>query len=394
MKTILRKTGQFFVKSDNILWILSLIAFIYSVVLLNSIQRATDYVLTSTQIIAILLGFIIAIIITIIDYKYYIKIWWAFAALSVLLIISIFIFGVKVEGTDDKAWIFIGSVSFQPSELLKVFFIITFSKHLQFLIEKDYLKNIFGILSLVVHTSIPIIALHLSGEDGTAIIFVFLFIVMTFIAGVQARYFVIFFVALAASAPLLWNFVLSEEHKNRIMAIFNLSNNTMMDYGWQQYQGKVSIASGGLNGTGLGKGPRVESLIVPEQANDFIFTAAGEELGFIGCVLILIILLLIMIRIIIVGIKSRDITGKIICFGVFSMIASQTIINIGMVLGLLPVIGITLPFFSSGGTSVLSVLFSIGFVESVYYHKDETEANKGVILADKYKFMRNIHNEY
>ena len=134
--------------------------------------------------------------------------------------------------------------------------------------------------------------------------------------------------------------------------IFDIDGNAMKNYGWQQYQGKVSVASGGLSGTGLGNGARVASGIVPEQENDFIFTVAGEELGFIGCVLLIFILLLICVKLAMNAMSARDYLGRMICVGVFAMISVQTIINVGMVLGLTPVIGIPLPFFSYGGSSL------------------------------------------
>jgi len=192
---------------------------------------------------------------------------------------------------------------------------------------------------------------------------------------------------LAAGIPIFWNYFLNDEHKNRFTAIFDIDGNAMKTYGWQQYQGKVSVASGGLSGSGLGNGARVASGIVPEQENDFIFTVAGEELGFIGCLLLLFILLAICVKIIIDGMSARDYLGKMICIGVFSMIGVQTIINVGMVLGLLPVVGITLPFFSSGGTSLLSVLTGIGLVQSVYYHKDVSESPQGRLKNNRYKYL-------
>jgi rod shape determining protein RodA len=161
---------------------------------------------------------------------------------------------------------------------------------------------------------------------------------------------------------------MNDEHRNRIIALFDLDGNALSGYGWQQYQGKVSIASGGLTGSGLGQGTRVQNNIVPEQQNDFIFTVAGEEVGFVGCVLLFLILILLMTKIIMIALKCKDKTGACICYGLFAMLAAQCIINLGMVLGFLPVIGITLPFFSQGGTSAMSMFFGVGLVQSVYLH--------------------------
>ena len=164
---------------------------------------------------------------------------------------------------------------------------------------------------------------------------------------------------------------MNDEHRNRILALFDIDGNAATDYGWQQFQGKMSIAGGGLSGSGLFHGQRVEYGIVPEQENDFIFTVAGEELGFIGCVALLAILLGIIIKVILNAKRCTDPRGKSVCAGVFAAIASQSIINLGMVLSFFPVIGITLPLFSSGGTSALSTLICIGLVQSVRYHETD-----------------------
>ena len=394
MKSLIAKIKNYFIKTDILLWVLSITALVFSIVLINSMQRATDYNYIHTQIIAVIIGIISAIIISCINYNYLTKIWPVFMALSIGLLIAVFIFGRRVSGADDTAWIKIGPVTFQPSEFVKVFFVITFAKHLDYLRENDKLKSIIGFITLVIHMLIPAAIIHIQGEDGTVLVFLFMFIIMMFLGEVQLKYFLIMLLVIAAAVPIAWNYFLGEEQKNRFLALFDLEGSSMMDYGWQQYQGKVSIASGGLNGTGLGQGERVASYIVPEQENDFIFTVAGEELGFLGCIAILGILLAIMIRIILDANKAKDYQGKMICIGVFSIIATQSIINIGMVLGLMPVVGITLPFFSSGGTSVISIMMCIGLVQSVYMHKDYIDESNGVLRDNKYKFMPNKNNVY
>ncbi len=360
---------DFFKKTDIILWIFTLIAVVYSLLLISSMQRSGDYNFFRTQLIAVVIGFISAIIISLADYRYIIKKWYFAAGISLILSLLVFIFGIQVAGTDDTAWLQLpGGFTIQPSEFIKVCFIITFSKHLSFLNEKNMIHTFTGVISLTIHAIIPIAIIHLQGDDGTALIFGFIFLIMSFVAGVQLRYFAILGGLLTLGVPILWNFFMNDEHRNRILALFDLDGNSTTNYGWQQYQGKVSIASGELHGSGLYNGSRVEYGIVPEQENDFIFTVAGEELGFIGCVLLMLVIFGIIIKIILNAKNSNDTQGKFICCGVFAMIASQTIINIGMVLGFLPVIGITLPLFSSGGSSALSTLICIGLVQSVCYH--------------------------
>lgn len=361
--------ADYFKRCDIFLWLLTFASVIYSLLLISSMQRSGDYNFIKTQSIAVVLGIVIAIVISVADYRYIISKWQFSVVIAVILAGLVFAFGIQVAGTDDTAWIKIpGGFTIQPSEFIKICFIITFTKHLSYLKEKQLITNFLGVLSLGLHALFPIVIIHLQGDDGTVLIFALIFLVMTFTAGVQLRYFAILGGALLTGIPIIWNFFLNNEHRNRVLALFDIDGNAMTNYGWQQYQGKVSISSGRLEGSGLFQGPRVEYGIVPEQENDFIFTVAGEELGFIGCVILLLILFLIIFRIAVAAKNCTDIQGKFLCCGIFAMIASQSIVNIGMVLGFFPVIGITLPLFSSGGSSALSTLICLGLVQSVQNH--------------------------
>lgn len=368
MSKISHSILDYFKKSDIVLWILTVLAIIYSLMLIASMQRSGEYNFLRTQIIAVSLGLVAAIVISAADYKYIIKKWYFAAIIAFILAGLVFAFGIQVAGTDDTAWIQIGSFTIQPSEFIKICFIITFTKHITYLDEKDMLKSFVGVITLVIHALIPMLVIHLQGDDGTVLVFALIFLFMSFIAGVQLRYFAILGGVLLASIPLIWNLFMNDEHRNRFWALFDIDGNAMTTYGWQQYQGKVSISSGELVGKGLFSGPRVEHGIVPEQENDFIFTVAGEELGFIGCIVLLLILLFIIIKILFNAKSTKDFSGKLLCSGVFAIISSQTIINVGMVLGFFPVIGITLPLFSAGGTSALSTLICLGLVQSVHTH--------------------------
>ncbi len=369
IKNLINTVRDYFKNSDKILWLLTISATAYSFLLIFSLQRATESNYLKSQFFAVLIGILGAVLFSVIDYNNILKYWYLSALAGILMAVSVFIFGITVSGTDDTAWISLpGGITFQPSELIKICFIITFSKHLEYLAEKNMLKNIKGVLFLLIHAMIPVAIIHIQGDDGSALIFLMMFAVMCFTAGVQLRYFIIAICACLAFIPFIWTYVMNDEHRSRIMALFDLDGNALSDYGWQQYQGKVSIASGGLTGSGLRNGTRVQNNIVPEQQNDFIFTVAGEELGFIGCMLLILILILLMIKIILIARKSQDIAGSSICYGLFAILSAQTLLNLGMVLGFLPVIGITLPFFSQGGTSAMSMFFGVGLVQSVYLH--------------------------
>ncbi|MBQ3691743.1 MAG: FtsW/RodA/SpoVE family cell cycle protein, partial [Clostridia bacterium] len=213
--------------------------------------------------------------------------------------------------------------------------------------------------------------IHFQGDDGSALIFALMFIIMTFAAGVQIRYYVLSVLAIAMAAPFVWTSVMNDDQRSRILVLLNLDENPKSVYGWQQYQGKLSIAAGGYKGEGLFKGQRVGYGIVPEQENDFIFTVAGEELGFIGCCLILALFLVMLLRIFYKSASARDEFGQNLCIGVFSLILSQVTVNIGMVLGFLPVVGVTLPFFSAGGTSLMMLMLCMGIIQSVHIYSSE-----------------------
>ena len=158
----------------------------------------------------------------------------------------------------------------------------------------------------------------------------------------------------------------------RFVAVYNLDDpDVAINEGYQQYQGRISIGSGGLFGTGIFEGPRVESNVVTFQHSDFIFSVAGEELGFLGCVLILLSLLALMGRIVYIAMRAKDDMGRDICMGFLGLIAIQTISNIGMCLALLPAMGVTLPFYSAGGSSLICLYLGLGLVQSVYMRKDD-----------------------
>lgn len=361
--------ADYFKRTDKLLWLITLTASIYGCILIASQQRSGDVNFLRSQLMAVGIGYIAAVIISLMDYNFIAKCWWLIGGVALALTVAVFFIGIQIAGTDDVGWILLpGGLTFQPSELTKICFIVTFSKHLSYLAEKDKLHSFIGVITLLIHAGIPIGLIHMQGDDGAALVFVFMFFIMTFAAGVQLRYFIALFVAIIAAAPFLWTRIMNSDQQNRLLILFSNDDEMLQTYGWQQYQGKVSIASGGITGKGLFEGPRVEKNMVPYQENDFIFTVAGEELGFIGCIAILLIFVLMIFKTLRTSRESCNLLGKNICIGFFSLIITQVVINLGMVLGLLPVVGITLPFFSSGGSSAACLYLGIGLVQSVHMH--------------------------
>lgn len=361
--------GDYLKRTDKTFWLLILTASVYGCLLIASQQREGGGNYLRTQIMAVVIGYAAAVVISLIDYNFIAKCWWLIGGVALALTFAVFYIGIQVAGTDDVGWIRLpGNLTFQPSELTKICFIVTFSKHIAFLTERGRLHSLIGVISLVIHAAVPILLIHMQGDDGAALVFGCMFLIMTFAAGVQLRYFVILLIGAAAAVPFLWTRVMNSDQQNRLAVLFNNNDEMLRTYGWQQYQGKISIATGGLTGKGLFQGPRVAKEMVPYQENDFIFTVAGEELGFIGCAAILLLFVIMLIRLLRMAANAENMLGKSICIGFFALIGVQVIINLGMVLGLLPVVGITLPFFSSGGSSAACLYLGVGLVESVYMH--------------------------
>ena len=366
---------DFFRKTDAWLWLSTLAAMGCSFLLIASMQRSGSYNYLLPQLLAAIIGLILAVLFCLADYRYLIAKWFFSAGAALLLTASVFVFGMRVSGTDDTAWLVLpGGLTVQPSELMKICFILTFSRNLIWLAEKNRLNHPLWLLTLVLHALAPIAAIHFQGDDGTALIFLLMAPLMALTAGVPFRWFAVTGGCGLAALPIMWIFVLNDTQQSRLLALLSTDGSAITDYGWQQYQGKLSIACGGLAGNGLFCGTRVGSGIVPEQENDFILTVAGEELGFLGCLFILFLLWFITVRLL-KGIgTANDLCGKCVCGGVFAMICAQSVINLGMELGMLPVIGVTLPLFGAGGSSLLSILIALGLAQSVNYHR-EAELN-------------------
>ncbi len=307
-------------------------------------------------------GLLAAFVICNIDYHLMCKLWKIHVPLCLLLVGLTFFIGIQPEGTDDRAWLNLGFTTLQPSELLKLSFILSFAMHLSYV--KDNIKDIKTLLFLCIHGLIPTGLIVLQGDFGSAIVFFMIFLVMMFAAGLPYYYVLGGIGAIAVGFPIFWFTLMPDYLKSRFYIAFDPSLDPLGD-GYQQYQGKIAIGSGQLTGRGLFTD---EMYSVPECYNDFIFSFIGQVFGFVGCMLVVLLLGVICFKMLHTGIKAKDPMGCYICIGVFSIFLTQIVINILMVLCLMPVIGITLPFFSSGGTSVFVCYVSIGMVMSVYRH--------------------------
>lgn len=375
MKRIITQIRSFIKETDKILLFLCMLISALGVVLVSSATRTSTETFTrdaKVMLIAVSMGIVMAIIISAIDYNFIVRLWPIIAGACLLLMLLLFIPGVGVgppSRPDVKTWIVLGSsgLYFQPSELVKIGFIITFAVHLDTV--RDNLDSLKTIILLCIHAAIPTLLVLVTGDMGSALIFIFIFIAMLFSAGMKLRYFLFGGLIIVAAFPIIWNYVFSAIQKNRIYALFKPED--YPDIIYQQQQGLNAIKNGGVFGQGLFNGRYTQ--IVPENENDMIFSVIGEELGLVGCILTLIIFVLVVIKIAKIGFDSKDNTVMLLCSGVASMIASQVIVNIGMCLQLLPVIGITLPFLSAGGSSNLCIYIAVGLVLSLRRHTLERE---------------------
>lgn len=365
-------------RADIILWLLLAAMCGYSLLLLHSVSQSTSVDYFRAQLFPIALGAVGAILVSSIDYAEISNFWYLIAGFSVFLMIYTYLFGERIMGSggvDARAWIRVGSRTFQSSELVKIAFMVTFAKHLDIIKKREAIGNFPQVLMLCIHAAVAMGLCELQGDTGATIGFFSMFLFMSLAAGVPLRYFAILAGLVVVALPIMWQYVLKDYQKNRFVAVFNLDTDPdiRMTDGFQQWQGRVSIGSGGLRGQGLGQGPRVRSNVVPFQQSDYIFSVAGEELGFIGSVAIIVLLLLFMIKVLHVASTSRDELGRYMCFGFFGIIALQSVWNIGMCLTILPAMGITLPFFSAGGSSSMCLYLGFGLVQSVHMRRKEID---------------------
>lgn len=341
----------------------------YGILLLNSADTTYGF---ETQVTAAVIGLVLALFFSQLDYRMLCRFWAFFWVPALLLVLLTFTpLGFNASGTNDTAWLGLpfGSsrpfITFQPSEFLKIAFIITFARHLHH--EQHRLHRPITVLWLCAHAALSIALVFLQGDDGTAFVFICITLVMLFTAGVHWGYFAGLTAVSVPCAIVLWK-TLDVQKLGRILALI-FPEKYLTTYGWQQYRALMSIGSGGVFGVGYKNGGQV-SLFA--RNNDFIFTEAAEEFGLIGAVVLLGLLLCVIWLLIHTAVCAEDPLGANLCFGVAGLIASQTIINIGMNLRLAPVIGITLPLFSAGGSAVVSVYLGIGLALSVWYQNSMT----------------------
>lgn len=385
----LKKLKKIFKQTDFILIAITLALSALGSVMVSSAtytSESTSYFSRDAKvmILAVVLGLFVATVISFIDYDIILKLAPVVAVGCVGAMLLLFRFGISPEGRSDAiSWLKLGSLYFQPSEIVKIGFIITFSWHLSKV--KNNISEIKNVILLCIHAGIPIVLVVATGDMGSALIFIMMFIGLMYISGVHWLYFPAAGAAIVAAAPFIWYKVFDDIQRNRILALFDPSAYPTEIY--QQNQALKAMKNGGFTGMGLFQGELTHSRLLPEKENDMIFSVICEEAGFIGAIILFALFLFLAYRIIAVGKRSRNFAAELMCYGVAFMIISQAVINIGMCTRLLPVIGITLPFISAGGSSVICLYLAMGIVLSVY------RSSGGLGYENDYRFAR-IAREY
>lgn len=354
-------------KYDKTLILLFALAVSIGFVFIYSATKSMDtmkYVVVQAAALAI--GIVLIQVITYIDYYDLAGLWRFFAGISLFLLLLVLVVGIGEDSTGTKGWIRVGGVGIQPAELVKIFFIITLSKHLDHIKnDLNYIKNV---ILLVLHLALPLALILAQPDFGTALVFVFIFLVMVFVAGIDWKYIVTAAVAGGIAGVTGWFFFLKDYQKERIYAFIN-PESAADTYGYHVMQSKLAIGSGQLQGKGLLKGIQTQLGYLPEKHTDFIFSVIGEEGGMIMCMITTLVLMFMILRCVKIARDAKDDLGSYICMGVAAMWLFHTFENIGMAIGLMPVTGIPLPFISYGGSSLLTNCMAVGLVMNVYIRR-------------------------
>lgn len=356
---------QFFQRADIFLLVMSVICASYGLVL---VSRATASMGSSKFIIvqafSLFLGLIAFVVLTVLDADILGEQWKWLCVINVALLVALVIFG-QDDGTGNKSWIRFAGIGIQPSEVIKVLYIVVAAKQMTYLKEYRDINSFLSVVQMAAHFGIVFLMIvGVSSDLGSAGILLGVFLVMFYALGVKLYWFAIGGALVASAVPLLWNYFLKDYQKKRLVAPYDASvDPDGWGIRWQTTQSKMSLASGRLTGVD----DEHSTTVFTGKHTDFIFSCIGEHFGMIGCLIVVALLLIIIIHILRIGLHSSRTYDMLICFGVAGAMLFQMFINIGMCIGITPVIGITLPFFSYGGSSMVTMFCAMGLVSGIKY---------------------------
>lgn len=348
---------------DKVLFASAMLVFIFGLLALYSATQAKalpfgeSYLLR--QLNWMLVGAIFLILVVIISYQSIIDISYVLYGLNIVLLILVLILGHVRLGA--QRWFSIGAFTFQPSEFLKLNLILVLSNYVGS--KKDEMGSLNSMFMPLLLFAVPTALVLMQPDLGTALLLVPIFFSILFIGGANPRCLATLLFLGLASLPFLWRF-LHGYQKQRLLVFMN-PNIDPLGAGYTIIQSKIAIGSGGLFGKGWLSGTQNQLNFLPERHTDFIFSVVGEEWGFLGAALLVLLYYLIVKRAFRIAALTNDIYGKLIATGIAIMIAFQVIINIGMTIGLMPVVGIPLPLVSYGGSSLITTCIALGLLLNV-----------------------------
>lgn len=366
MNRYIQQVRQAIRKGDWILLLLCIITTAYGCLIIASATNYLDsYRYIVMQIVGAVIGIILFALVSSVDVEFMMEQRLWLVLFNVFILFMLIPFGETIGG--NRSWINFPFLPFniQVAEICKITYILIMASVMT--AHKERVSSPKSVFTMVFHLGLLfVLNVVLSKDMGVSLIFVFIFIVMAFTGGVSYLWFIAAITGIAVGFPILWP-MLSDYQRLRIEVLFNPGlDPTGTGVLWQGTLSLRSLTGGGMTGQGLFNGHRTQNGVLTGQHTDFIFSAVGEELGYVGCLSILILLGLIIARCVWVGMKSQDYTRRLICFGAAAALAFQTIINVGMCTGVGPVIGLTLPFISYGATSIVSLYAMLGLVSGVF----------------------------
>jgi len=312
----------------------------------------------------LIIGVFLMFIITFIHPKFFYKLTLISFLLGLMSLVFVKFFGVG----SVQRWITIGGLNVQPSELMKFALILMLARYFDQLSKINF-NRLFSYVIPILYIIIPGLIVISQPDLGTGLTIIILGFAILFYVGVSLKFVFIFLLTFISSVPIIWQ-QLYDYQKNRILVFLNPEIDSLGS-GYQIIQSKIAIGSGGLFGKGYLLGSQSRLNYLPEKHTDFIFTLISEELGFFGAMTIILIFCVLIASIVKISFTVDTLFSKVLVFGVGLLIFLYLTLNIGMVCGLLPVVGAPLPLISYGGTSLFTILISVGVVLSINVHKNE-----------------------
>lgn len=336
------------------------------IVMLYSASGAHIRPWAGAQAIRFVIGFVAMMVIALTPMRNLLR--FAYPVYGLLLLLLIVVELIGTIGMGAQRWVSVGIFTLQPSELMKLGLILALARYFQ-TVQLEGTRHLYLLVAPVLLMAVPAVLILLQPNLGTATITLFIGFVMCFLAGIRWYYFAGAISAVLASLPIGWHF-LHDYQRRRVLTFLDPTADPL-GAGYNILQSMIAIGSGGLFGKGLTQGSQGQLDFLPEKQTDFIFTMLAEELGFAGAALLVFMYGLLLVFALMVTVRSRHAFGRLIAVGVASFLFAHIFINMAMVMGMIPVVGVPLPFLSYGGSFLIATLAACGLLMNAYIHKDE-----------------------